>query len=63
MQVCARNLRIYLSRVEREERSAKRASIFEKYMPYIAQFATKLSGKKEVPSTDFVSTRKKKEEE
>jgi len=54
MQVCARKMRVYLSRVEREERSAKRASIFEKYLPYIAQFATKLSGKKQVPPTDFV---------
>ncbi len=54
MQVCARKLRVYLSRVEREERSKIRISIFEKYMPYIAQFATKLSGKKEVPSLDFV---------
>jgi DNA topoisomerase-6 subunit B len=54
MQVCARKLRIYLSRIEREERTAKRTSIFVKYMPYIAEFATQLSGKKEVPPIDFV---------
>jgi len=59
MQVCARKMRVYLSRIEREERSAKRASIFEKYLPYIAQFATKLSGKKQVPPTDFVNGGKK----
>ena len=62
MQVCARKLRIYLSRIEREERQAKRTSIFEKYLPYIAQFATRLGGKKEVPSTDFISLGTTKEE-
>jgi DNA topoisomerase-6 subunit B len=62
MQVCARKLRIYLSRVEREKRTAIRTSIFEKYMPYIAQFATRLSGSKNVPSTDFISQGTKKEE-
>ena len=54
MQVCARKLRVYLSRIEREERSAKRTSIFIKYMPFIAEFATQLSGKKEIPPVDFV---------
>ncbi|NHJ04685.1 MAG: hypothetical protein EAX90_07675 [Candidatus Heimdallarchaeota archaeon] len=62
MQVCARKLRIYLSRIEREERQAKRTSVFEKYLPYIARFATRLSGKKEVPSTDFVSSGVKEEQ-
>lgn len=62
MQVCARKLRIYLSRIEREERQAKRTSVFEKYLPYIAKFATRLSGKKEVPSTDFVSSGVKEEQ-
>jgi DNA topoisomerase-6 subunit B len=55
MQVCARKLRVYLSRVEREQRTAQRTSIFEKYLPYIAQFATKLSGSKNVPPVDFIS--------
>lgn len=54
MQVCARKLRVYLSRVEREERTAKRTTIFEKYMPHIAKFATKLSGQKTIPSVAFV---------
>jgi len=54
MQVCARKLRVYLSRIDREHRQAIRTSIFEKYVPYIARFATRLSGKKTIPSTDFV---------
>ena len=63
MQVCARKLRVYLSRVEREERIAKRTSIFEKYMPYIAQFATKLSGATKVPPVDFIARGRKEGEE
>ena len=58
IQFCARRLREFLSQVEREEKTAKRTSIFEKYMPYIAQFATKLSGEKNIPSIDFVSNGK-----
>ena len=61
MQVCARKLRVHLSRIEREERQAKRTSIFEKYVPYIAKFATRLSGKKAVPSTKFVGGGTKKD--
>lgn len=59
MQVCARKLRVYLSRIEREERQARRESIFDKYLPYIAQFATKLSGKKKVPDFDEIIKSKK----
>ncbi|NHJ47312.1 MAG: DNA topoisomerase VI subunit B [Asgard group archaeon] len=62
MQVCARKLRIYLSRVEREKRTAIRTSIFEKYMPFIAQFATRLSGSKNTPSVDFIAKGTKEQE-
>jgi DNA topoisomerase-6 subunit B len=55
MQYCARKLRVYLSKIERQERQARRASVFEKYMPYVAKFATRLSGKKKEPTIDFVS--------
>jgi len=54
MQVCARKLRVYLSRIDREQRQAHRTSIFVKYLPFIAQFATRLGGKKIVPSTEFI---------
>lgn len=63
MQFCARKLRLYLSRIEREEKKAKRTSIFVKYMPYIAQFTTRLSGKKEQPDISFLSEERKKEKE
>jgi DNA topoisomerase-6 subunit B len=54
IQQCARKLRIYLSRVQRQKKQAKRQSIYQKYVPFIAQFATRLSGKKEIPSLSFM---------
>ncbi|MFW9923709.1 MAG: DNA topoisomerase VI subunit B [Candidatus Thorarchaeota archaeon] len=63
MQVCARKLRIHLSRIEREERQQKRTSIFEKYLPYIAKFATRLSGKSEMPPLNFISKIKPEHDE
>lgn len=62
MGVCARKLRVYLSKIEREKRKARRISVFDKYMPYIAKFATKLSGKKKVPPLDFVGSSSEKDQ-
>ncbi|MEA2070183.1 MAG: DNA topoisomerase VI subunit B [Asgard group archaeon] len=58
MQVCARKLRIYLSKIERKKRKARRHSVYEKYLPYIAQFATKLSGHKKEPDLENILEKK-----
>ena len=45
----SRNLRIYLSRREHLAQEKKRVDVFEKYLPKVAQFSTKLSGSKKEP--------------
>jgi DNA topoisomerase-6 subunit B len=62
IQQCARKLRIYLSRVQRQKKQARRQSIYQKYVPYIAQFATRLSGKKKIPSVSFIEPDEKESE-
>ena len=45
----SRNLRIYLSRREHLAQEKKRVDVFEKYLPKVAQFSTKLSRAKNEP--------------
>ena len=45
----SRNLRIYLSRREHLAAERKRVDVFEKYLPKVAQFSTKLSKSKKEP--------------
>src|SRR6266581_1767213 len=45
----SRNLRIYLSRREHLAQEKKRVDVFEKYLPKMAQFSTKLSKAKKEP--------------
>src|SRR6184192_678868 len=45
----SRNLRIYLSRREHLAQEKKRVDVFEKYLPKVAQFSTKLSKAKKEP--------------
>lgn len=45
----SRNLRIYLSRREHLAAERKRVDVFEKYLPKVAQFSTKLSRSKKEP--------------
>src|SRR5438552_1994484 len=45
----SRNLRIYLSRREHLAQEKKRVDVFEKYLPKMAQFSTKLSKSKKEP--------------
>jgi DNA topoisomerase VI subunit B len=45
----SRNLRIYLSRREHLAAEKKRVDVFEKYLPKVATFSTKLSGSKKEP--------------
>lgn len=45
----SRNLRIYLSRREHLAQEKKRVDVFEKYLPKVAQFSTKLSRAKKEP--------------
>src|SRR6266581_4300033 len=45
----SRNLRIYLSRREHLAQEKKRVDVFEKYLPKMAQFSTKLSRAKKEP--------------
>jgi DNA topoisomerase-6 subunit B len=45
----ARRLSVFLSRKHTIERQKKRLDVFEKYLPKIALFSTKLAGKKKEP--------------
>jgi len=45
MREVARDLQHFLSRQEHVERERKRLGVFSKYLPKIAQFATKLAGR------------------
>jgi DNA topoisomerase-6 subunit B len=45
----ARRLSVFLSRKHTIEREKKRLDVFEKYLPKIALFSTKLAGKKKEP--------------
>ena len=45
----SRNLRVYLSRREHLAQEKKRVDVFEKYLPKVAQFSTKLSRAKKEP--------------
>jgi DNA topoisomerase-6 subunit B len=49
MREVARDLQHFLSRQEHVERERKRLGVFSKYLPKIAQFATKLAGRQEPP--------------
>jgi len=57
----ARTLRLYISRGMRIARERRRLNIFEKYLPKIAEFSTKLSEREEQPDItpllEVVSTR------
>ncbi|MDW8063993.1 MAG: DNA topoisomerase VI subunit B, partial [Candidatus Caldarchaeum sp.] len=41
LRECGRNLKLYLSRIEKREAAAKRLSLYTKYLPMIAEFAAK----------------------
>jgi len=41
LRECGRNLRLYLSRIEKREAAAKRLSLYAKYLPMIAEFSSK----------------------
>ncbi len=58
-----RQLERFLSRQERFRREKVRLSIFSKYLPKIAEFSTKLSGKKELPNLEEVLGKARKLEE
>ena len=45
----ARKLQHYLSRQEKVKRENVRLSIFSRYLPKIAEFSTKLSGREKIP--------------
>ncbi|MCS7138338.1 MAG: hypothetical protein NZ941_08240, partial [Candidatus Caldarchaeum sp.] len=38
---CGRNLKLYLSRIEKREAAAKRLTLYSKYLPMIAEFSAK----------------------
>jgi DNA topoisomerase-6 subunit B len=44
LRECGRNLKLYLSRIEKREAAAKRLSLYTKYLPMIAEFAAKTVG-------------------
>lgn len=48
----ARQLRRFLTRKIRVERQRKRQQIFARYLPKIAQFSTKLAGKRKTPNIE-----------
>lgn len=52
LREASRGLMIYVSRKERAERDRKRLDVYRRYLPKIAHFSTKLSGKSEEPKLD-----------
>lgn len=46
LRECGRNLKLYLSRIEKREAAAKRLSLYAKYLPMIAEFSAKAAGVK-----------------
>ena len=50
LQYLARKLAVHMSRQGIAEMAKKRANLYAKYVPLIAQFATELSGKKKEPN-------------
>ncbi|MEM0441149.1 MAG: DNA topoisomerase VI subunit B [Candidatus Caldarchaeum sp.] len=46
LRECGRNLKLYLSRIEKREAAAKRLSLYAKYLPMIAEFSAKAAGTK-----------------
>ncbi len=49
LQFLARRLSSYMSRRGKAEAAKKRANLYAKYMPLVAQFCTELAGKKTLP--------------
>jgi DNA topoisomerase-6 subunit B len=49
---CARQLGRYLSRHQRMAYDKRRLDVFQKYLPKLAEFSTRLSGKSKVPNID-----------
>jgi DNA topoisomerase-6 subunit B len=47
---CARQLSRYLSRRQRVAHDKRRLDVYEKYLPKLAEFSTKLAGKTKVPN-------------
>ena len=50
LQYLARKLAVYMSRQGAADMAKKRANLYSKYVPLIAQFATELAGKKKEPN-------------
>ncbi|MEM1943465.1 MAG: DNA topoisomerase VI subunit B [Candidatus Caldarchaeum sp.] len=44
LRECGRNLKLYLSRIEKREAAAKRLSMYTKYLPMIVEFSAKAAG-------------------
>ena len=49
-----RNLKLYLSRKEHLASERKRLDVFEKYLPKVAQFSTKLARQKKEPDVSML---------
>jgi len=57
LREAGRGLMAYLSRKERAERDRKRLDVYRRYLPKIARFSTKLSGKDKEPSLEPLLTK------
>ncbi len=54
LQYLSRKLSAYMSKRGQAEAAKKRANLYSKYMPLIAQFCTELSGKKKEPNIQSI---------
>ncbi|GBC69309.1 Type 2 DNA topoisomerase 6 subunit B [archaeon HR01] len=52
LRECARNLKAYLSRIEKREAREKRLGIYAKYLPKIAEFSAATAGLKKPPDVN-----------
>lgn len=57
LKTCARELKMHLSKKEKASIVQRRLTVFERYMPLLAQFSTELAGKEKQP--DYVKVLKR----
>ena len=54
VQFLGRKLSAYMSRKGKAEAERKRANLYSKYMPLIAQFCAELAGRKDAPDVERI---------
>ncbi len=61
LQYLLRKIAVYMSKKGKAESARKRANMYQKYLPLIAQFCTELAGKKKKPAYEEILTKQESE--